>query len=176
MRNRNSLSDSCGALFFSCVNLCAVRIFVCDLSAFDHQRYGCVKRFLFAFRCGIQCNTADVQQICDSHETSSLLFCNLFVDRCNFLPGCKVFRKSTCTSRCDSHMERMEVIFFFHVACHESGYHRIAAPTPLMSFPFGAGASNDLTGCGNENGSFACHGNQNVLCAFFLQLFCIRNN
>ena len=34
----------------------------------------------------------------------------------------------------------------------------------------------DLTGCGNENGSFACHGNQNVLCALFLQLFCIRNN
>lgn len=45
--DRDSLTDTGGAFFFSAVNLLAVSLPVVDLSAFDHQVHHLVQGFLF---------------------------------------------------------------------------------------------------------------------------------
>ena len=65
--DRNSFSDSCSTLFFTCIHLSPVCLSVIDLSAPDHQVDDLVKRLALCLRSSRKRNAPRIQQICDPH-------------------------------------------------------------------------------------------------------------
>ena len=64
----------------------------------------------------------------------------------------------------------------FHKARDEAGYHGVTSTYGVYELAFRCRALEGLAFCRQQDGTVTGHGNQHVLCAFFLQLLGIGDD
>ena len=88
----------------------------------------------------------------------------------------QLLRKGARASSCQSHAEGVFIISALPVSGQETGYHRVSGSDTIFQGSLRCFRRIDASVLRQKNRALACHRNQHVDRAFFLQLLRIRNN